>query len=61
MFKDLTLPEIYSETVVLEPFDRVLPINGPGPMALSPNGTVVLSSRACLSQIPEYEFDRVFN
>ena len=25
---------------------RVLPINGPGPMALWPNGTTLLSSRA---------------
>ena len=39
----------------------VVPINGPDPMAQRPNGTVVLSSRACLSRIPEYEFDRVFD
>ena len=32
-----------------------------GPMPLWSNGTVVLSSRACLSRIPEYEFDRVFD
>ena len=29
-------------------------------LTLWPNGTMVLSSRSCLSRIPEYEFDGAF-